>query len=140
MRTDQPMAAGVAHYERTMILRALKLPFRRLEIDNGICAIAGLVYKFVGAGPAYPKVNDSGGLPARFENGGTLRVFCEGDGADLTVRISAVRDPESTRAKPADAEFERSLAVAAALLDSSGAVLEAQDEGVSIRLPRVRTG
>ncbi|HSJ31303.1 MAG TPA: HAMP domain-containing sensor histidine kinase [Longimicrobiales bacterium] len=74
------------------------------------------------------------------ENGGTLRVFCEGDGADLTVRISAVRDPESTRAQPADAEFERSLAIAAALLDSSGAVLEAQDEGVSIRLPRVRTG
>jgi DNA-binding NtrC family response regulator len=31
VRTDQPMAAGVAHYERTMILRALKLCGGRLE-------------------------------------------------------------------------------------------------------------
>jgi DNA-binding NtrC family response regulator len=31
VRTDQPMAAGVAHYERTMILRALKLCGGRME-------------------------------------------------------------------------------------------------------------
>ena len=31
VRLDQPMAAGVAHYERTMILRALKLCGGRLE-------------------------------------------------------------------------------------------------------------
>ncbi|HSK21193.1 MAG TPA: HAMP domain-containing sensor histidine kinase [Longimicrobiales bacterium] len=74
------------------------------------------------------------------ENGGTLRVSCANDGADLKVEIAAVRDPESPRPKPADAEFERSLAVAAALLDSSGAVLEPQADGVSIRLPWVRNG
>ena len=74
------------------------------------------------------------------ENGGTLRVSCEGNGADLKVEIVGVRDPESPRPAPSDAEFERSLAIAAALLDSSGAVLERQADGVSIRLPRVRSG
>ena len=75
------------------------------------------------------------------ENGGTLRVACRSQGADMTVEIVAVRDPESVRTGPPDRDvFERSLAVAAALLDSSGVVLATQAEGVSMRLPRVRSG
>jgi signal transduction histidine kinase len=70
------------------------------------------------------------------ENGGTLHVFCEPGEADLRLVIVAAREPDARPLAPPEADFERSLAVAAALLDSSGAVLEARPDGVSILVPR----
>ncbi|HEX2167845.1 MAG TPA: hypothetical protein VHG09_11490, partial [Longimicrobiales bacterium] len=70
------------------------------------------------------------------ENGGTLRVLCDAAEENLRLDILATVDPESPPLAPPDMEYERSLAVAAALLDSSGASLEERPDGVTVRLPR----
>jgi signal transduction histidine kinase len=70
------------------------------------------------------------------ENGGNLSVYCETGDSDLRLAIVAVVEPDSPRLAPPNAEYERSLAVAGALLDSSGATLEPRPDGVSVLLPR----
>jgi signal transduction histidine kinase len=72
------------------------------------------------------------------ENGGTLRVYCESGETDVRLAIVGVVEPGSPPLALPDAEFERSLAVAAALLDSSGAALQPRPDGISVLLPRVR--
>jgi signal transduction histidine kinase len=72
------------------------------------------------------------------ENGGTLSVFCDATESDMSIGIVAVVEPDSPPLAPPDIEYDRSVAVAAALLDSSGVALEARPDGVSLRVPRAQ--
>ena len=74
------------------------------------------------------------------ENGGTLAVFCEGEGADLRLVIAAVPEEDGPDLPPVGPEYERSLAVAAALLEASGARLQAAPDRVNVLLPRTGNG
>lgn len=70
------------------------------------------------------------------ENGGTLSVSCENGERDLRLAIVGITDPASAPLAPADARYDHAVAVAAALLDASGATLEPRPDGVSVLLPR----
>lgn len=70
------------------------------------------------------------------ENGGTLSVSCKNTDQQLRLEIVAVADPDSGPLAPADAAYEHSMAVAAALLDASGATLEPRSDGVTVLLAR----
>ncbi|MBR9989942.1 MAG: HAMP domain-containing histidine kinase [Gemmatimonadetes bacterium] len=71
------------------------------------------------------------------ENGGTLTLSCQADEREVRLDITAVADPDSAPLAPPSAEYERSLGVAAALLDSSGATMDALPEGIRMVVPRV---
>lgn len=70
------------------------------------------------------------------ENGGTLSVTCAAAGEQLQLEIVAIVDPDSQPFAGPDADYERCLEVAAALLEPSGATLEGRADGVRVRLPR----
>lgn len=70
------------------------------------------------------------------ENGGTLRLTCDGGDHQVRITVAAVGAPDSAPLAAGDVEYERSIAVAAALLVSSGAGLERHEEGVLVLLPR----
>lgn len=69
------------------------------------------------------------------DNGGALRLVCApADSRHLTITISG--DAASPVPMPADADYDRSMAVTAALLESSGGALETRPDGVTLLLPR----
>lgn len=70
------------------------------------------------------------------ENGGTLSVACTVAGEQLRLEIAAVVEPGSPPLAAPDAAYEQSLALAAALLDSSDATVESRPDGVSVLLRR----
>lgn len=70
------------------------------------------------------------------DNGGSLSLVCApGDGRQLRLTVSAEKAPPTPPA--ADAEYDRSMVVTAALLESSGGALEARPDGVTLLLQRV---
>lgn len=71
------------------------------------------------------------------ENAGTLSVTCTPDGEQLRLEITAIVDADSPPLAGPNAEYEHSIAVAAALLVPSGADLEVRPGGVCVLLPQV---
>ena len=70
------------------------------------------------------------------DSGGSLSVVCApGDGRQLRITVSA--EAASPTPAPADAEYDRSMVVTAALLESSGGALETRPDGATLLLPRV---
>ena len=72
------------------------------------------------------------------ENGGTLSVSCEPAEAALRLVIMAVASADGEPLAAPPAGFEDSLALATALLESTGGRLEAGPDGVVVLLPRVQ--
>ncbi len=68
--------------------------------------------------------------------GGELTLVCAPGPARLEIRISIASDPASRALKPADADYDRSMAVTASLLEASGGNLEVTPDGVTLLLLR----
>lgn len=69
------------------------------------------------------------------DKGGSLSVVCApADGGRIAITIAGKATVQVL--VPADADYDRSLAVTAALLESSGAALETRPDGLTLLLPR----
>jgi signal transduction histidine kinase len=70
------------------------------------------------------------------DNGGTLSLVCAPDQSASRIRITILGEPTTPPLAPADARYERAMAVTAALVEPFRGTLEAAPNGVTVFLPR----